>query len=513
MSKALSPFFLGIDLGTSSLKVVVLALDPGPQVIGRGKATYPILSPKPGWAEQDPKAWWRALRKALAQALAGLNPARVAALGLSGQMHGVVLADHRGKPLYPAVIWADGRGAGLLRTFRRRVPPGLWPRLGSAPAAGFAALTLLWFSRHRPDLLRRTAWVLLPKDWLRLALTGAAATEPSDASATLLWDVLNGTWAENVLRAVGLEQAFLPPLKASSALVGALTPGAAQYLGLPSGVPVVTGAADQAAAALGNGVIHEGQVQLMLGSGGQALKVLERPVPDPTLRTHLFCHALEGRWYRLGAVLNVGLAWSWLAQVLGVSKEGLSRLAQEAPPGAEGVVFRPYLLGERTPYMDPRLRASWSFLRAAHTRAHLARAGLEGIAFSLREAVEALSLPQGMPLRLAGGGIQDPVWLRILADVLDRPLFPASDPDASAWGAALLAALGVGKAEVKALEALAIPLGSPIYPGTQAEFYASFYREVWKKVRHVHEPGHTHMDLRGTEQTQQNGPPVTREAQ
>ncbi|WP_413217793.1 xylulokinase (plasmid) [Thermus oshimai] len=445
------PVFLGVDLGTSSVKVLALTLEPVPRVAGRGRATYAIQSPQPGWAEQDPKAWWRALRRALHQALSGGISQRVAAIGLSGQMHGVVLVDQAGALLYPAVIWADGRGASLLSAFRRKVPPPLWPRLGSPPAPGLAALTLLWFRRHRPELLRKAAWALTPKDWLRLALTGEAGTEPSDASATLLFSVPERVWDLEVIDRLGLEPTLLPPLQRSDGLAGSLTSAAARYLGLPPGLPVIAGAADQAAAALGNGILREGQAQLMLGSGGQALSVRERPESDPTLKTHLFCHCLPGRWYRLGAVLNVGLAWSWLAQALGTTLEGFSRLARKAQAGAQGVVFYPYLLGERTPYMNPNLNAGWRSLRAYHTRAHLARAGLEGIAFSLREAVEALDLTEGTPLRLAGGGIRDSFWLQILADVLGRPLFPGLDPDASAWGAALLAALGVGCVEVWAL--------------------------------------------------------------
>lgn len=481
MPKAPSPLVLGIDLGTSSLKVVALALTSGPQVVGRGRAAYPILAPQAGWAEQDPRAWWRALRRALAQALAGMDPAGVAALGLSGQMHGMVLVDSRGQPVYPAAIWADRRGANLLRAFRQRVPPEVWPCLGSAPAPGFAALTLFWFRRHRPTLFQRAAWLLSPKDWLRLALTGRAATEPSDASATLLFDVFRGSWAAEVLQGIGVDENLLPPLLPSQAIAGELFPRAARSLGLPSGIPVVAGAADQAAAALGNGVLREGQAQLMLGSGGQVLRVLEAPTPDPGFRTHLFRHALEGRWYRLGAVLNVGLAWAWLARALGVGPDGLFRLAQAVPPGAEGAVFKPYLLGERTPYMDPSLAGGWYRLRPHHTRAHLARAGLEGIAFGLREAVEALGLPKDVPLRVSGGGVRNRFWLALLANVLGRSLVPMEDPDASAWGAALLAALGSGLIEESRLSHYGISPAPALEPGEEAGFYEVFYQETWRR--------------------------------
>jgi len=465
------PFFLGIDLGTSSLKVLALTLDPKPTVVGRGRVTYPTRRPQPGWAEQDPQSWLRALRQALREALKGLDPKGALALGLSGQMHGIVFAARDHKPLYPAVIWSDARSVPLLPEVVARVPQHLWTRLGGPPAAGFAGPTLFWFARYRPDLIQESQWVLQPKDWLRLWLTSEPGAEPSDASATFLYDVLEGAWHIPTAQALEVPLQMLPPLWPSSAKVGELIRTSATGSQLTPSLPVIAGAADQAAAAVGNGLLYEGRAQLLLGSGGQILLVQEEPRPDYTYRTHLFRHALPGRWYRLAAVLNVGTALSWLRNVLHLPLGRLFALAQTSPPGAQGLHFKPYLLGERTPHMDPSLTGSWEGLRPHHTRADLVRAALEGIAYSLREALEALEPVPSGPLRVAGG-LNHPFFLTLLAEVLGRPLEPALESEASAWGAALLAALGVGAIREEDLDQVRIPGGPMVEPGKEALRYS-----------------------------------------
>ncbi|WP_027883326.1 xylulokinase [Meiothermus rufus] len=430
---------LGLDLGTGSCKALLLSLEG--QVLAEASQGYPVLSPKPGWAESEPAAWWQAA-VAATRAVVGAQGKRVLALGLSGQMHGVVLAQADGTPLRPAILWADGRSEEALGAYHR-LPEAQRRRLANPLAVGMAGPSLLWLKEHEPANYRAARWALQPKDWLRLWLTGQALSEPSDASGTLLYDLEADTWALETLRALGLSPTLLPPLVPSGSLAGHLTPAAAEVLGLPAGLPVAAGAADTAAALLGSGV-GIGEVQLAVGTGAQVAWVLGHPRADPTLRTHLYRAALPGQWYALAAMQNAGLALEWVRNLLGLDWEGLYREARAVPPGAEGLTFLPYLTGERTPHLDPQARGVWAGLGRHHHRGHLVRAALEGLAFSLREGLEALEVPPGTPLRLAGGGSAEPFWQQMLADVLGRPLMAAPVRSASARGAALLGGMAIG---------------------------------------------------------------------
>jgi len=472
---------LGLDLGTSSLKAVLLS--PEGKLLGEGHANYPIHSPQPGFAEQDPGDWWEATRMATTQALEGRSGKEVSAIGFSGQMHGVVLCTQSGKPLRPAVIWADTRTADLIPEFAKRVPKKHWSILGSPPAAGFAALTLLWFHLHDPKALAQTHYVLQPKDWLRMRLTGEARAEPTDASGTLLFDVTQRRWDLATGQRLGLAKELFPPLIEAGQAAGSLAKKAAEFLGLRAGIPVAAGAADQAAAAVGNGILEAGETQLMLGSGGQILSVLDKPTPDITLRTHLFCHTPTNRWYRLAAILNSGLALGWATEVLGVSRRGFFQLASESSPGAKGLLFLPHLLGERTPHMNSHARGAWIGLSRQHSRAELARAALEGVCFAFKEALEALGSPPSA-LRLGGGGARQRLWVQVLADVLNLPLEVSKEEESSGWGAALLGGLagGVyrGYDEVK-VQAIGVrgrvePVREDIYLQTYRQFKEAYRR-------------------------------------
>jgi xylulokinase len=439
---------LGLDLGTSSVKA--LLLDEGGAILGEGSASYAVRAPRPGWAESTPQDWWAAVVEATGAAVVRRG-AEVTALGLSGQMHGVVLVDELGLPLRPAVIWADARSGAELASYRR-FDEDLGRRLANPPAVGMAGPSLLWLRDHEPDAYTSARWALQPKDWLRMRMMGEAATEPSDASATLLYDLLADDWFYAMVEDLGLRTELLAPLVPSASVVGTLVGEAAGELGLRKGLSVAAGAADTAAAMLGTGLVRPGPVQLTVGTGGQVVTLKEVPEPDPNGHTHLYRAAVPGHWYSMAAIQNAGLALEWVRKVLGVSWKDVYGEAFAVPPGSGGVTFLPYLSGERTPRFDPAARGAWTGLGLDHSRGHLLRAALEGVAFALREAVEVLEdvgtiAPE---LRLAGGGtgggLGEP-WRQLLADVLGRPLRLLPDEIssvASARGAAFLAGLASG---------------------------------------------------------------------
>lgn len=433
---------LGIDLGTGSVKTLLLSRDG--VVLGEAQAHYPVTAPQPGWAQTDPSAWWRSTARAVRGLVAG-RAHEVEAVGLSGQMHGVVLCAAAGEPLRPAILWADGRSQVELPAYAA-LPDRLRHALGNPPASGMAGPTLAWLRQHEPEAYARARWALQPKDWLRLRLTGVAGTEPSDASATLLYDLAADGWALEVVEALGLRPDLLAPLSASARVAGTMTVGAARALGLRSGVPVATGAADVAAALIGSGLNEPGPVQLTVGSGAQIVTLVQDARPDATGRTHLFRTAAVHGYYAMAAMQNAGLALEWVRRTLGVTWKTAYREAFGVAPGAGGVTFVPYVTGERTPHFDPAASGSWRGLRLDHGRAHLLRAAFEGVAFSLREGLTALQDLGHDPdsLRLAGGGTLHPEWRQLLADVLGRPLLATDVPSASARGAALLAGMATG---------------------------------------------------------------------
>jgi xylulokinase len=436
---------LGLDLGTSSVKALLMAEDG--DTLGEGSASYPVRSPHPGWAESSPEDWWNAVVEATQTAI-GRRGAEVAAIGLSGQMHGVVLADDRGRPLRPAILWADTRSAEQLATYRG-LDEDARERLANPPAVGMAGPTLLWLRDHERETYTSARWALQPKDWLRLRLTGEAAAESSDASATLLYNLFSDDWDNTVVEALGLRPGLLAPLVASAEVAGTLTREAAKFLGLRAELPVAAGAADTAAAMLGGGLLRPGLVQLTVGTGGQIVAPKSAPVPDPHRRTHLYRAATPDLWYSMAAIQNAGLALEWARNTLGASWHDVYEEAFALSPGAGGVVFLPYLGGERTPRFDADARGAWVGLGLEHGRGHLLRAALEGVAFALLEGLEALeeagtTIPE---LRLAGGGTAEEPWQQLLADVLGRPLrvLPGGVAAvASARGAALLAGAAAG---------------------------------------------------------------------
>lgn len=465
--------FVGLDIGTGSAKAVLLT-ETG-QALGQGSARYDVLSPRPGWAESDPMRWWDAVGEVTRQVVAE-HGADIGGIGLSGQMHGVVLTAAGGEPLRPAVLWADTRSRVELDTYHA-LGPETRHRLANPYVTGMAGPSLMWLKKNEPEQYARARWAMQPKDWVRLQMTGEAASDPSDASATLLYDLLADTWALDIIEALGLRGDLMPPLVPSGQIAGHLSADAASHLGLPAGIPVATGAADTPSAMLGTGLWRTGQVQLTVGTGGQIVAPLNAPVLDPSFRTHLFRAARPHAWYAMAAVQNVGLALEWVRGVLSVTWEDVYREAFSVPPGADGCLFVPYLTGERTPHMDNDARGTWTGLRLHHGRAHLLRAALEGVAFALKEGLQVLE-ERGIvapDLRLAGGGTMERVWRQMLADVLNRRLLVLPDVPASARGAALLAGSACGTFTDSCLTELAPTPREVVSPGRERAPYEEAY--------------------------------------
>jgi xylulokinase len=440
---------LGIDLGTSSVKVVVFSVDGSMR--GIGSAEYPILTPSVGYAEQEPEDWWRATVVAVRQAMEKAGRPEISGIGFSGQMHGFVLIGADRTALSPAIIWADQRSADLLPEIESIGGADL-KRCGTAPAAGFLISTLFWLQRHQPELLERALTLLMPKDYIRLKITGELGTDESDASATGIFDVEQRTWADDLIARLKLPRSVFPVTNESIKVVGKLTAEAASELGLSPGIPVSAGSSDQPAQAVGNGLIDPPLGSVTIGTGGQVFVPLSQPLLDPKLRLHTFCHAPRERWYLLGAMLSAGMALRWLRAILGSDRYSygeMDRVAGEVEPGCEGLTFLPYIVGERSPIMDPRAKGSFVGLALRHGPGHLVRALLEGVAFALRQIIETMedcgaSLPR---LVASGNGLGSPLWRQMLADVIGRPLFQGQDAYASeraGVGAAMLGGIGAG---------------------------------------------------------------------
>jgi xylulokinase len=439
------PAVLGIDLGTSQVKALLRTSDG--TALGQGTAAYQVAAPRPGWAEINPEHWWQATCQAV-RAAVGPASAQVAGLAVAGQMHGLILCSERAVVLRPAITWLDRRAEAEADEFER-LPETLRARLGNAPSPGLAGPILLWLSRHEPDAYWQARWMLQPKDWLRFRLTAQAATDPTDASGTLLADVARGEWATEVVRALGLRPDLLPAIHPPAAIAGPLLPAAAEHLGLPPGLPVAVGAADTAASLLAADLPPQWGL-LTLGTGGQLVVPVptasnsDIPFPDNPSRTTNLFRAVDGGTYRLGGLQNVGVALDWVRRTLGASWDELYRTA-DRPWQAGTPVFLPYLVSERGGHRGSG--GAWTGLTLAHQRDDLLRAALEGVAFLLRgklDDLRALCAPSPVALQLAGGGSRTPAWRQLLADALAVPLHPVETGWLTARGAAQLAAAATG---------------------------------------------------------------------
>jgi xylulokinase len=448
-------YLLGIDVGTGGTRALIL--DESGTVIASATCDHaPFASPQTGWAEQDPDDWWRACRKAVPLALerAGLQSSDIVAIGLSGQMHGATLLDAAGAVVRPALIWCDQRTQAECDELTDRIGAARLIELTSNPAlTGFTLPKLLWVRRTEPDAWARVRHVLLPKDHIRYRLTGRLATDVADASGTLLFDVARRRWSAEMLAATDLDASLLPEAFEGPQVTGSLTADGAAAVGLLAGTPVVAGGGDQAAGAVGMGIVRAGAVCATIGTSGVVFAATDRPALDPSGRVHTFCHAVPGRWHVMGVTQAAGLSLRWFRDRFGSGgsdgRDPYERMTDEAmavPPGADGVLWAPYLMGERTPHLDARARAALVGLAASHTRGHVIRAILEGVAFSLQDSFTILREMQ-VPveaIRLGGGGARSALWRQVQADVYGQPVQTVAAEEGAAYGAGLLAGVGAG---------------------------------------------------------------------
>jgi len=454
-------YLLGIDIGTSGTKT--LLADPEGTVLATAMSEHGIASPHPGWSEQDPRQWWEATREATRRLLekAGVRGEQVTGIGLSGQMHGAVfLAGGETAPLRPAILWNDQRTGAECQTIERLAGgrSALIEAVGNPALTGFTAPKILWVREHEPAVYEQTRHILLPKDYIRLLMTGNYATEVGDASGTLLLDVKRRAWNRALCSKLGIDPALLPDCFESHEVSGTLTSEAAEALGLAAGTPVVGGSGDQPAGAIGNGIVRPGIVSATLGTSGVLFAHADEPSHDPSGRVHTMCHAVEGAWCVFGCMLSAGGSFQWLRNHLGEAERAaaaekgvdpyalLIELAGEAPPGCEGLFFLPYLTGERCPHPDPEALGGWIGLSARHNRAALVRAVVEGITYGM---ADILHIMRGMGLapesiRLSGGGARSPFWRQLQSDVYDAPAVTLNSEEGPAYGVALLAGVGTG---------------------------------------------------------------------
>ncbi|MEZ6128114.1 MAG: xylulokinase [Planctomycetaceae bacterium] len=496
--------FLGIDIGTSGTKTLAVREDGS--ILASATVEYPLSSPKPGWSEQEPVDWWDASVQSVQQVMnsARLKAADVKGIGLSGQMHGSVFLNKSGNVIRPALLWNDQRTAAECAEIEQRAGgrKKLIKMVANPALTGFTAPKILWLRNNEPKNFEKTVQVLLPKDYVRFRLTGDFATEVSDASGTLLLDVVKRKWSKKLLEKLELDSGLLPKVYESEDVTGTLTAAAAEAMGLAVGTPVVGGGGDQAASAIGNGIVRKGVVSATMGTSGVVFAHSDEVQVDPAGRLHTFCHAVRGKWHVMGCVLSAGGSLQWFRNQLCQSEVAsakeqnidpyqlITQQAAAAPPGSEGLFFLPYLTGERTPHADPNARACWIGLSLRHGKGHMARAVMEGATYAMRDSLEIAKEMQ-IPvkeIRLSGGGARSAFWRQMQADIYGQPVVTINAEEGPAYGVALLAAAGTGayKNVVEACNAT-ISIATTTAPNATARktYNAAFpvYQTLYQSLR------------------------------
>lgn len=452
--------YLGIDVGTSGTKTLAIREDG--TILASATVEYPLSTPKPGWSEQDPEHWWQASIQSVQQVLAKgkIPPSEIAGIGLSGQMHGSVFLNAKHEVIRPAILWNDQRTTAECREIESAVGgrSNLIDLVANPALEGFTAPKILWLRKHEPKHFEQTVQVLLPKDYVRFRMTGEFATEVSDASGTLLLDVKNRNWSKALLDKLQLDAGLFPKVYESEEVSGKLTAKAAELMGLKPGVPVVGGGGDQAAGAVGNGIVEPGAISATMGTSGVVFAYSDEVQIDPKGSVHTFCHAVRGKWHVMGVVLSAGGSLQWYRNQLAVAEVAVAKAlnvdpyhvicdeASRAPLGSEGLFFLPYLTGERTPHCDANAKGSWVGLSLRHGRPHLARSVMEGATYALRDClriIKEMHIPVS-EIRLSGGGARGTFWRQLQADIYGQEVVTINAEEGPAFGVALLAAVGTG---------------------------------------------------------------------
>ena len=444
-------YFLGIDVSTTATKA--LLMDSTGSVVAVSSTQYPFETPHPLWSEQSPDLWWDGAQKSIRGVInqSGIHPSAIGGVGLTGQMHGLVLLDEEGNILRPAILWNDQRTQAQCDEIHHRFGRERFIQVtGNVALTGFTAPKILWVKENEPGVYARVAHVLLPKDYVRFKLTGRYAMDKADGSGTILMDLRQRDWSEEVLSTLGIPSGWMPPLYEGPQITGHLTPSAAASTGLMAGTPVMAGGGDQAAQAVGVGAVEPGIVGLTVGTSGVVFATTPSALIEPEGRLHAFCHAVPGRWHFMGVMLSAAGSLQWYRDTLAheMSFDDLLKEAEVLPAGCEGLQFLPYLSGERTPHPDPLARGAFIGLTVRHGRGHLTRAVLEGVAFGLKDNFALLQnagLGTIIQVRLSGGGAKSALWRQIMASVLEAELVTVNTTEGAAFGAALLAAVGAGQ--------------------------------------------------------------------
>jgi xylulokinase len=485
---------LGIDTSTTGSKA--LLADESGSVVAVASAPHTLSNPKPLWSEQDPEEWWSAVGKAIREVIqkAGIDGAAIAAVGLTGQMHGLVLLDGSGKVLRPAILWNDQRTQAQCDEIHRRVGREKFIQItGNVALTGFTAPKILWVQQNEPEVFARVQHVLLPKDYIRSKLTREYAMDKADGSGTVLFDLKQRTWSSEVLTALGFPAAWMPPTFEGPQFTSRITREAAAETGLKAGTPVAAGGGDQSAQAVGVGAVEEGVVALTVGTSGVVFATTGSALVEPEGRLHAFCHAVPGMWHLMGVMLSAAGSLQWYRDTLapGMPFDDLLREAETVPAGSEGLQFLPYLSGERTPYPDPLARAAWVGLTLRHGRGHLTRAVLEGVSFGLKDIfslIQNAGLGEIRQVRASGGGTKGALWRQILASALEAELVTVNTTEGAAFGAALLAGVGAGAwNDVQAACRQAVKITGSTRPEPfQVEAYRKaypLYRELYPALK------------------------------
>jgi xylulokinase len=485
------PYLLGLDVSTTATKA--LLIDEQGTVVAAAATEYPFETPYPSWSEQDAELFWNGAVRSILGVLdkSQVNPTQIAAVGLTGQMHGLTLLDKNGNVLRPCILWNDQRTQKQCDEITARVGAERVLQLTGNPVlTGFTAPKILWVRENEPDVYRRIAHILLPKDYARYKLTGAFFSDGSDSSGTSLFDVGQRAWSDEMLRALDIPRAWMPEVTESPIVSAKISSDAAHATGLVEGTPVVGGAGDQAAQAVGTGIVHEGIVSVTLGTSGVMFAQSGTYRVEPQGRLHAFCHAVPGKWHLMGVLLSAGGSFRWHRDALcGHEKEiatqtgrdiyeMLTEQAARAPAGCEGLLFLPYLTGERTPYPDPNARGAFIGLTVRHTKAHLTRAVMEGVGYGLRDSLELLRALgiTATQVRASGGGARSALWRQILAEVFDAEIVTVNVGEGAAFGAALLAGVGAGVyRDVASACETVVKVKDVTKPSTAKSVYARFY--------------------------------------